>query len=240
MSTQPTADPFIAARRADLGVEPICAVRKQPWNQKTFVGWALNACLKIGQYFCGDAVRSAYHFGISPAPYPWIVGHNRVPPSAWYPSTVCQVGEQPRYPTVDPVAVAAGSEGAAANQTEMSERRSVSVRAWEGRRPRRLPAALLASDPALTLAYATGATAIPSIAVAAGAAFLSLAQRRLSTRVRSIRRKATSVAGEIRYRDGSREPIDARSLIAAPEAGLRLLWPAVALLALGVVLSRWL
>jgi demethylmenaquinone methyltransferase/2-methoxy-6-polyprenyl-1,4-benzoquinol methylase len=94
--------------------------------------------------------------------------------------------------------------------------------------------------PALTLAYATGAGAVPAIAVAAGAAFLSLAQRRLSTRVRAIRRKAMSVAGEIRYRDGSREVIDARSLIAAPEAGLRLLWPAIALLALGVLISRWL
>ena len=94
--------------------------------------------------------------------------------------------------------------------------------------------------PALTLAYATGAGALPAAAVAAGAAFLSLAQRRLSTRVRGIRRTATSVAGEIQYRDGSRETIDARSLIAAPEAGLRLLWPAIALLALGVLLSRWL
>ena len=94
--------------------------------------------------------------------------------------------------------------------------------------------------PALTLAFATGAGAVPAVAVAAGAAFLSLAQRRLSTRVRGIRRKATSVTGEIRYRDGSREPIDAQSLIAAPEAGLRLLWPAIALLALGVLLARWL
>jgi demethylmenaquinone methyltransferase/2-methoxy-6-polyprenyl-1,4-benzoquinol methylase len=94
--------------------------------------------------------------------------------------------------------------------------------------------------PALTLAYATGAGALPAVTVAAGAAFLSLVQRRLSTRVRAIRRTATSVAGEIRYRDGSREPIDARSLIAAPEAGLRLLWPAIGLLALGVLLSRWL
>jgi demethylmenaquinone methyltransferase/2-methoxy-6-polyprenyl-1,4-benzoquinol methylase len=93
--------------------------------------------------------------------------------------------------------------------------------------------------PALTLAYATGAAPVPAIAVAAGAAFLSLAQRRLSTRVRGIRRKAESVAGEIRYRDGTREAIDTRSLIAAPEAGLRLLWPAIALLALGVLLSRW-
>ncbi|HAF09504.1 MAG TPA: hypothetical protein DCK98_05410 [Chloroflexi bacterium] len=94
--------------------------------------------------------------------------------------------------------------------------------------------------PALTLAYATGAGVLPAAAVAAGAAFLSLAQRRLSTRVRGIRRKATSVTGEIRYRDGSRETIDARSLIAAPEAGLRLLWPAIVLLAVGVLLSRWL
>ena len=94
--------------------------------------------------------------------------------------------------------------------------------------------------PALTLAYATGAGALPAAAVAGGTTLLSLAQRRLSTRVRSIRRKATSVAGEIRYRDGSRETIDARSLIAAPEAGLRLLWPAIALLALGALLSRWL
>ena len=94
--------------------------------------------------------------------------------------------------------------------------------------------------PALTLAYATGAPPVPAIAVAAGAAFLSLAQRRLSTRVRAIRRKAVSVAGQIHYRDGTREPVDARSLIAAPEAGLRLLWPAIALLAVGVLLSRWL
>jgi demethylmenaquinone methyltransferase/2-methoxy-6-polyprenyl-1,4-benzoquinol methylase len=94
--------------------------------------------------------------------------------------------------------------------------------------------------PTLTLAYATGAGSLPAAAVACGTALLSLAQRRLSTRVRGIRRKATSVSGEVRYRDGSREPIDGRSLIAAPEAGLRLLWPAIALLALGVLLSRWL
>ncbi|MHB8631252.1 MAG: class I SAM-dependent methyltransferase, partial [Candidatus Limnocylindria bacterium] len=38
--------------------------------------------------------------------------------------------------------------------------------------------------PTLTLAYATGAGALPALAVAAGTACLSLAQRRLSTRVR--------------------------------------------------------
>ena len=94
--------------------------------------------------------------------------------------------------------------------------------------------------PTLTLAYATGAGALPALSVAAGTAFLSLAQRRLSTRVRGIRRTATSIGGEIRYRDGARETIDARSLIAAPEAALRLLWPAIGLVAVGVLLARWL
>lgn len=93
--------------------------------------------------------------------------------------------------------------------------------------------------PTLTLAYATGAAPVPAVAVAAGTAFLGLAQRHLSTRVRGIRRQATRVAGEVRFRDGSRERIDARSLIGAPEAGLRRLWPAIALLALGMLLSRW-
>ena len=94
--------------------------------------------------------------------------------------------------------------------------------------------------PTLTMAYATGASPLPAIAVAAGTAFLSLAQRRLSTRVRAIRRRAVSVNGTVEFRDGSREAVDARSLIAAPEAGLRLLWPAIALLALGLLAARWL
>ncbi len=94
--------------------------------------------------------------------------------------------------------------------------------------------------PTLTMAYSTGAAALPAVAVATGTAFLSLAQRRLSTRVRAIRRRAVSVTGSVGFRDGSREEIDARSLIAAPEAGLRLLWPAIALLAIGLLAARWL
>ena len=93
--------------------------------------------------------------------------------------------------------------------------------------------------PTLTLAFATGAAPLPTAAVACGTAFLSLAQRRLSTRVRAIRRRAVAVSGEIRYRDGSRETLDGPGLIAAPEAGLRLLWPAIVLLSLGVLLGRW-
>ncbi|HZP95069.1 MAG TPA: hypothetical protein VFC31_01860, partial [Candidatus Limnocylindria bacterium] len=68
-----------------------------------------------------------------------------------------------------------------------------------------------------------------------------LARRRLRGDVRrslaAPRGRAAPCGGFRPRRDGSRETIDARSLIAAPEAGLRLLWPAIALLALGVLLA---
>jgi hypothetical protein len=93
--------------------------------------------------------------------------------------------------------------------------------------------------PVLTGAYATGAPLIPTVAVAAAAALLSLAQRVLSTRVRAVRRRSLSVDGEVRYRDGSREGLDASGLIAAPESALRILWIAVVVLAAGLLLSRY-
>jgi len=93
--------------------------------------------------------------------------------------------------------------------------------------------------PVLTAAYATGAPPLPAVAVAAAAALLSLAQRVLSTRVRAVRRRSASVEGEVRYRDGSRETLDAESLIAAPEGALRILWLAVVALAVGLLLSRY-
>jgi demethylmenaquinone methyltransferase/2-methoxy-6-polyprenyl-1,4-benzoquinol methylase len=93
--------------------------------------------------------------------------------------------------------------------------------------------------PVLTAAYATGAPTIPAVAVATAAALLSLAQRILSTRVRAVRRRSRSVEGEVRYRDGSREALDAEALIAAPEGALRILWLAVLGLAVGLLLSRY-
>jgi hypothetical protein len=75
--------------------------------------------------------------------------------------------------------------------------------------------------------------------VAIGASLLSLAQRRLSTPVRRVRREAVDVVGEIRYRDGSAEPLDRQALIAAPEAGLRLLWLAMLALSIGALVARW-
>lgn len=94
--------------------------------------------------------------------------------------------------------------------------------------------------PVVTTAYAVGAQPIPTLFAAAAAALLSLAQRRLSTRARAIRRRASTVSGEVVYADGSRETLDATSLIAAPESALRLLWVAVFAAAAAALLARWL
>ncbi len=93
--------------------------------------------------------------------------------------------------------------------------------------------------PVITTAYATGAPPLPAVAVAAAAALLSLGQRILSTRVRAVRRRSESVRGEVRYSDGSRELLDAESLIAAPEGALRILWLALVALSAGLLLSRY-
>jgi demethylmenaquinone methyltransferase/2-methoxy-6-polyprenyl-1,4-benzoquinol methylase len=94
--------------------------------------------------------------------------------------------------------------------------------------------------PVATTAYATGAHPAPTVLAALAAALLSLAQRRLSTRARSIRRRATALSGEITFADGSRETLDRSSLIAAPEGALGLLWIAVFAAALAALISRWL
>jgi demethylmenaquinone methyltransferase/2-methoxy-6-polyprenyl-1,4-benzoquinol methylase len=94
--------------------------------------------------------------------------------------------------------------------------------------------------PVLATAAAAGAHAVPAVLAALGAAILSLAQRRLSTRARKIRRRAVRVTGEIIYADGSRESIDAHSLIGAPEAALSILWLAIFAISLAVLLAHWL
>jgi hypothetical protein len=53
--------------------------------------------------------------------------------------------------------------------------------------------------------------------------------------VRTIRRRAAAVTGTIELRDGSRQPIDAGTLLAAPETALRAL--AAASIALAVALA---
>jgi demethylmenaquinone methyltransferase / 2-methoxy-6-polyprenyl-1,4-benzoquinol methylase len=94
--------------------------------------------------------------------------------------------------------------------------------------------------PVVTTAFATGAHPVPTALAALAATLLSLAQRRLSTRARSIRRRAVGIRGEIVYADGSHEPIDARSLIGAPEGALSVLWLALCAIALAVLLAHWL
>ena len=93
--------------------------------------------------------------------------------------------------------------------------------------------------PVVASAAANGAPLLATVAAAIGASLLSLAQRRLSTPVRRIRRKALEVNGSVRYRDGTTERLDRAALIAAPEAGLRLLWLAMFALSIGALVARW-
>jgi hypothetical protein len=76
------------------------------------------------------------------------------------------------------------------------------------------------------------------IAVAAACFFLSLAQRRLSTPVRELRRRTAEVSGEQRLLDGTTVPLDRARLAAPLEGALSAMWPAVVLLAAGLVVTR--
>ncbi len=92
----------------------------------------------------------------------------------------------------------------------------------------------------LLAAYLAVAETITLGALLAGvfAAFLSLAQRRLSTQVRAVRRRVAAVQGTIDFVDGSREPVTAETLTAAPEAALRALTVAVTALAAALLILR--
>ena len=93
--------------------------------------------------------------------------------------------------------------------------------------------------PALTGYFAqTGRLSAAAIVVAGGCISISLAQRRLSTYVRTLRRRVVGVSGRIDYRDGSSGDLDAHELGRAPEAALRTLSVALPLVAIGVVIAR--
>jgi len=74
--------------------------------------------------------------------------------------------------------------------------------------------------------------------VAAACTLLSLAQRRLSTPVRELRRRTVSVAGEQRLSDGRTVELTAARLLAPLEGALRAIWFALVLLAVGLVVLR--
>ena len=79
---------------------------------------------------------------------------------------------------------------------------------------------------------------VEALLAAAFAAFLSLAQRHLSTRVRTIRRRTDRVSGTIAFTDGHEETVTRESLLRAPEAALHALAWAVVSLALALLVLR--
>ncbi len=93
--------------------------------------------------------------------------------------------------------------------------------------------------PTLTGGFAqAGVLDLGVVLAAAAAAVLSAVQRRLSTPVRALRRRARSVSGKIVLEDGSEVALDEGDLMAAPEAALRGLSLALVLLAAGLVTAR--
>ena len=93
--------------------------------------------------------------------------------------------------------------------------------------------------PVLT-AYVGAAETLRPVAVlgATFAAFLSLAQRHLSTQVRNVRRRANTVTGTIAYGEAGVERITADTLVSAPEAALRAMTLAVATLAVTLLVLQ--
>jgi hypothetical protein len=90
--------------------------------------------------------------------------------------------------------------------------------------------------PVLVAYVGAAETLRPEALLAAMFALLtSLAQRSLSTEVRTVRRRVAQVSGTLRYHDGREEPIDAASLTRAPEAALRALSLAMVALAAALV-----
>ena len=93
--------------------------------------------------------------------------------------------------------------------------------------------------PALAGYFAqTGTIRLPAVLVAAACFLLSVAQRRLSTPVRYLRRRVATVEGRMVTNDGREILLDDSALRAAPEAALRTIALGLALLAGGLVAAR--
>lgn len=93
--------------------------------------------------------------------------------------------------------------------------------------------------PVLATFFAAAETIrLEALLAAAFAALLSHAQRRLSTPVRMIRRRATAVTGRIELADGTVVPVTRETLTEEGERALRALTACVVALALALVLLR--
>ena len=79
---------------------------------------------------------------------------------------------------------------------------------------------------------------VEALLAAVFAGFLSLAQRQLSTQVRTVRRRVEAVSGTLELAGGERREISAATLTQAPEAALRAMTIAVASLAVSLVVLR--
>ncbi len=93
--------------------------------------------------------------------------------------------------------------------------------------------------PVLTGYFAqTGRIRGDAVLAALYACALSFAQRRLSTQVRDVRRRAVAVSGLIERRDGGHETITRATLTGAPETALRALTVAAVAVAAGLLIMR--
>ncbi len=105
-------------------------------------------------------------------------------------------------------------------------------------------AAAWGAFPALTgwwsnaLGVHSASEAIAGLAAVLGCFWLSVAQRRLSTPVRELRRRTVALEGCQRLADGSTRNLDPASLAAPLDGALRALSVAVPLLALGLLCVR--
>ena len=79
---------------------------------------------------------------------------------------------------------------------------------------------------------------LAAVVLAVAATLITGAQRALSTPVRRVRRRATSVEGRVTLRDGTALAIDRAALLGPSETALRYLSWAMVVLALAAVLAR--
>jgi hypothetical protein len=93
--------------------------------------------------------------------------------------------------------------------------------------------------PLVTGYFACAGTITWEALLAAGyAAFMSYAQRALSTPVRHVRRRVVSIEGTVELRDGTREPITVATLYTTQETALRMLAAANVCLAGALLVLR--
>jgi hypothetical protein len=93
--------------------------------------------------------------------------------------------------------------------------------------------------PALTGYFANALTITPTaLLIAAACCLTSVAQRRLSTPARDLRRRTAAVEGTQRFADGHVETLDAQRLAEPLEGALRALGLAHVLLAIGLIAAR--